>query len=165
MAKYPIGLLEEELKNKVAADWFAAFDTTRIIGKVDFCVAIPATELNLYEAENALWAEAKAGVRKDSLEYAMADRAFRQTNYACPDDDGDHVYDGGEKSAYKGLYSREDNPDTYGIAQLPDWTSYRAYGDDEVRARLLETNTSEDRYHVDCDWSNPGCQHETPFGP
>ena len=65
MTKYPIGLLEEELKNKVAADWFAAFDTTRIIGKVDFCVAIPATELALYEAENALWAEAKAGVRKD----------------------------------------------------------------------------------------------------
>ena len=65
MAKYPTGLLEEELKNKVAADWFAAYDTTRIIGKVDFCVAIPATELGLFEAENALWAEAKAGVRKD----------------------------------------------------------------------------------------------------
>ena len=31
MAKYPIGLLEEELKNKVAADGFAAYDTTRII--------------------------------------------------------------------------------------------------------------------------------------
>ena len=54
MARYPTGLLEEELKNKVAADWFAAYDTTRIIGKVDFCVAIPATELGLYEAENAL---------------------------------------------------------------------------------------------------------------
>ena len=65
MARYPTGLLEEELKNKVAADWFAAYDTTRIIGKVDFCVAIPATELGLFEAENALWAEAKAGVRKD----------------------------------------------------------------------------------------------------
>ena len=65
MAKYDQRLLEEELKNKVAADWFAAYDTTRIIGKVDFCVAIPATELGLYEAENALWAEAKAGVRKD----------------------------------------------------------------------------------------------------
>ena len=65
MAKYSVGLLEEELKNKVAADWFAAYDTTRIIGKVDFCVAIPATELGLFEAENALWAEAKAGVRKD----------------------------------------------------------------------------------------------------
>ena len=35
MARYPTGLLEEELKNKVAADWFAAYDTTRIIGKVD----------------------------------------------------------------------------------------------------------------------------------
>ena len=65
VAKYSVGLLEEELKNKVAADWFAAYDTTRIIGKVDFCVAIPATELGLFEAENALWAEAKAGVRKD----------------------------------------------------------------------------------------------------
>ena len=54
MARYPTGLLEEELKNKVAADWFAAYDTTRIIGKVDFCVAIPATELGLFEAENAL---------------------------------------------------------------------------------------------------------------
>ena len=25
MARYPTGLLEEELKNKVAADWFAAY--------------------------------------------------------------------------------------------------------------------------------------------
>ena len=64
MSKYPINMLEEELKNKVAADWFSGFDTTRIIGKVDFCVVIPATELALYEPENALWAEAKAGVRK-----------------------------------------------------------------------------------------------------
>ena len=51
MAKYTTGLLEEELKNKVAADWFAAYDTTRIIGKVDFCVAVPATELGPYKAE------------------------------------------------------------------------------------------------------------------
>ena len=65
MAKYDPRLREEELKLKVAADWFAPFDTTRIIGNVDFCVAIPATELGLFEAENALWAEAKAGVRKD----------------------------------------------------------------------------------------------------
>ena len=74
MAKYDHKLLEEELKNKVAADWFAAYDTTRIIGKVDFCVAIPATELGLYETENALWAEAKAGVLKDiheALKVAM----------------------------------------------------------------------------------------------
>ena len=65
MAKYSVGLQEDELKKKVAVDWFAAFDTTRSIGKVDFCVAIPATELSLFEAENALWAEAKAGIKKD----------------------------------------------------------------------------------------------------
>ena len=65
MVRYDPRLREEELKHKVAADWFAAFDTTRIIGNVDFCVAIPATELGLFEAENALWAEAKAGVRRD----------------------------------------------------------------------------------------------------
>ena len=40
---YPQTMREEELKNKVAADWFGPFDCTRIIGKVDFCVEIPAT--------------------------------------------------------------------------------------------------------------------------
>ena len=64
--QYSNALREEELKNKVAADWFGAFDCTRIIGNIDFCVDIPATELALgYEAEPALWAEAKAGSKKD----------------------------------------------------------------------------------------------------
>ena len=65
-AFYSTSLREEELKNKVAADYFAAFDTTRIIGNVDFCVDVPATELALgFEAEPMLWAEAKAGTKKD----------------------------------------------------------------------------------------------------
>ena len=38
-ARYPSSIREEELKNKVAADFFGAFDCTRIIGNVDFCVA------------------------------------------------------------------------------------------------------------------------------
>lgn len=29
---------EEELKNKVAADWFADFDATEILGNIDFTV-------------------------------------------------------------------------------------------------------------------------------
>ena len=37
--RYPSSIREEELKNKVAADFFGAFDCTRIIGNVDFCVA------------------------------------------------------------------------------------------------------------------------------
>ena len=65
-ACYSTSLREEELKNKVAKDWFSAFDTTRIIGNIDFCVDIPATELALgFAAEPMLWAEAKAGNRKD----------------------------------------------------------------------------------------------------
>ena len=65
-SSYSASLREEELKNKVAKDWFSAFDTTRIIGNIDFCVDIPATELALgFEAEPMLWAEAKAGNRKD----------------------------------------------------------------------------------------------------
>ena len=44
---------EEELKNRVAADWFGAFDCSRIIGNIDFCVDIPATELDLgYDETN-----------------------------------------------------------------------------------------------------------------
>ena len=65
-AFYPLNIREEELENKVAADWFPNFDTTRIIGNIDFCVDLPATELALgYDSEPMLWAEAKAGVRKD----------------------------------------------------------------------------------------------------
>ena len=63
---YPSSLREEELKNRVAQDLFGAFDCARIIGNIDFCVDIPATELSLgYEAEPMLWAEAKAGNKKD----------------------------------------------------------------------------------------------------
>ena len=66
LAFYPLNIREEELKNKVAADWFKDFDTTQIVGNVDFCVNIPATELDLgYDAEPMLWAEAKAGAKKD----------------------------------------------------------------------------------------------------
>ena len=65
---YPLSLREEELKNKVAADWFGAFDCTRIIGNIDFCVDLPATELALgYDAEPILWAEAKTGNKKDII--------------------------------------------------------------------------------------------------
>ena len=63
---YPTSLREEGLKNRVAKDWYSPFDCTRIIGNIDFCVDIPATELALgYEAEPVLWAEAKAGNRRD----------------------------------------------------------------------------------------------------
>ena len=68
-ACYPSSIREEELKNKVAADFFGAFDCTRIIGNVDFCVAAktggsrsratePAADA-LEHVPSLYWAEAK----------------------------------------------------------------------------------------------------------
>ena len=63
---YPKSIREEELKNKVAKEWFGAFDCTRIIGNVDFCVSAASEGLDLgYEGESLLWAEAKAGAKRD----------------------------------------------------------------------------------------------------
>lgn len=61
-------ILEEELKNKVAHDYFADYDSTQIIGKIDFCIAVPRDGAELFETESLLWAEAKAGTRKDIYE-------------------------------------------------------------------------------------------------
>ena len=50
---------EEELKNKVGADWFKQFDTTEIIGNIDFTV-FPKQD-SLFGRTPLLWAEAKTG--------------------------------------------------------------------------------------------------------
>ncbi len=50
---------EEELKNKVGVDWFRSFDTTEIIGNIDFTV-FPKQD-NLFGRTPLLWAEAKTG--------------------------------------------------------------------------------------------------------
>ncbi len=58
--KYP-NIREEELKNKVAQDYFWLYDCTRIIGNVDFCVSMLQSQKELFEQESLLWAEAKKG--------------------------------------------------------------------------------------------------------
>lgn len=50
---------EEELKNKVGADWFQHFDTTEILGNIDFTVF--PKQNNLFSRIPLLWAEAKTG--------------------------------------------------------------------------------------------------------
>ncbi|MGM1056496.1 MAG: hypothetical protein ACQEWG_11475 [Bacteroidota bacterium] len=50
---------EEELKNKVGVDWFKHFDTTEIIGNIDFTV-FPKQD-SLFGRTPLLWAEAKTG--------------------------------------------------------------------------------------------------------
>ena len=74
MSKYS-NLREEELKNKVARDWFSTYDNTRIIGNIDFCIApsLVDEKTRLLFAENdlqknipsMLWAEAKKNIVKD----------------------------------------------------------------------------------------------------
>jgi len=61
MMKYT-NIREEELKNKIAQDYFEFFDCTKIIGNVDFCVTIcEDKQKTLFEQESLLWAEAKKG--------------------------------------------------------------------------------------------------------
>ena len=82
------GIAEEELKNLIAKDFFAAYDCTHIIGKIDFTVAVvlradgpcgrqagkekitPAshcapTDAPTTEFQSLLWAEAKRGIVSD----------------------------------------------------------------------------------------------------
>lgn len=56
---------EEELKNKVAKDFFSRYDNTQMLGNVDFAVAVPTTGPQLFETEYLLWAEAKKGDKSD----------------------------------------------------------------------------------------------------
>ncbi|MDR1552968.1 MAG: hypothetical protein LBS69_05845, partial [Prevotellaceae bacterium] len=53
-------ILEEEIKNAVAANYFDRFDCTRILGKIDFAVKIrrPNNAID-FNDEYLLWAEAK----------------------------------------------------------------------------------------------------------
>ena len=55
------GIREEELKNKVAQEYFWQYDCTKIIGNVDFCVSIRHSGGELFEQESLMWAEAKSG--------------------------------------------------------------------------------------------------------
>ncbi|MCX8143626.1 MAG: hypothetical protein N3F62_05125 [Bacteroidia bacterium] len=52
---------EEELKHKVAQDYFWLYDCTKIIGNVDFCVCMHQEQKQASDIESILWAEAKRG--------------------------------------------------------------------------------------------------------
>lgn len=66
MAKYDLSIREEELKNKVARDWFGNYDTTQIIDNIDFVVAIQPSGNELFkETEYLFWAEAKKGNKQN----------------------------------------------------------------------------------------------------
>ncbi len=59
---YDLNIREEELKNKIAKDYFWIYDNTKIVGDVDFCVAMHQNQKDFLEQESLLWAEAKKGI-------------------------------------------------------------------------------------------------------
>ena len=58
---------EEEVKHRVARQWFAAYDTAPVLGDIDFAVAVPQAggAPSPFETEYLLWAEAKRGTQHD----------------------------------------------------------------------------------------------------
>ena len=60
--KSPLTVKEDEVKARVARDWFAAYDTTQYIGNIDFAVAVAETAQDTLMANWLLWAEAKKGI-------------------------------------------------------------------------------------------------------
>ncbi|TXJ41040.1 hypothetical protein [Brachyspira pilosicoli] len=64
---YSKTIREEELKNKVARDYFHSFDNTQIIDEIDFSIA-PKKEADKKDTEYFLWAEAKKGNKNDIYE-------------------------------------------------------------------------------------------------
>lgn len=67
--KYDIKIREEELKNKVAIDYFNSYDHTHILGNVDFAISRPEIGNSLFEVERHYfyWAECKRGNNRDII--------------------------------------------------------------------------------------------------
>lgn len=67
MAKYSLSIREEELKNLVRDDWFSKYDGNKIIGNIDLSVCVPTepNQLEIFDLDFFLWAEAKKGNSED----------------------------------------------------------------------------------------------------
>lgn len=68
---YLHNIREEEQKNNIAKDWFSSYDTTHILGDIDFTVAVPKTDGSSAETEFLLWAEAKKGSKPVEESFAQ----------------------------------------------------------------------------------------------
>lgn len=60
---------EEQLKNEIAHKYFNDFDTTQILGDVDFTVSVKYGKEDMFSGRHyLLWAEAKRGTKADMLD-------------------------------------------------------------------------------------------------
>ena len=65
---YKLNAREKEIENRLRKDYFKDFDAEEVLGDVDFSVGIPQDELQLFEKEYLLWAEAKKSNHHDIYE-------------------------------------------------------------------------------------------------
>ena len=65
---YKLNVREKEIETRLRKDYFAAFDAEEVLGDVDFSVGIPQDDLQLFEKEYLLWAEAKKSNHHDIYE-------------------------------------------------------------------------------------------------
>lgn len=65
---YKLDAREKEIENRLRKDYFAAYDAEEVLGDVDFSVGIPQDNLQLFEKEYLLWAEAKKSNHHDIYE-------------------------------------------------------------------------------------------------
>lgn len=65
---YQLNAREKEIENRLRKDYFSAFDAEEVLGDVDFAVGIPQDDLQLFEKEYLLWAEAKKSNHHDIYE-------------------------------------------------------------------------------------------------
>lgn len=69
--KYDLNIPEEQLKNQVKEDFFAIFDTSKIIKNIDFSIAVKSENMQqgeIYEMPFLLFAEAKRGNKSNIIE-------------------------------------------------------------------------------------------------
>ena len=100
----------------------------------------------------------------DSIETAYAELKVKTFLWSSGDRDGDRMMDRDERGGGDtGILSDTEDCDTYDFAQYFKDGTYGGCGDQEIRARAVEPTAV---YHVELDWSNPGCQYsDVPYGP
>ena len=98
------------------------------------------------------------------MECASAEFDCALYEWFYDDEDLDSVLGGEERTGENSkILSDVKDPDTYNFAQDFKAGTYELNGDQEIRARAAESNAM---YHIERDWSNPGCQYsKEPYGP
>jgi hypothetical protein len=79
MVKYS-NILEEEIKNKLAREFFSKFDCTRILGKIDFAVKLPLPNRHSDESQNPLFDEIAVQARNDDKYLLWAEAKQKPTD-------------------------------------------------------------------------------------